>query len=72
MIVQIKILKGCYIEYKNYVTEDNVKILAIYYADGTTNYLDMINRRNLKDIKIMSCKREIELYTDSELFSQWI
>jgi hypothetical protein len=73
MIRQIKILKDCKILDRTLnETKENIKILAIYNDDDTINYIDMMNRVNLKNINVLDYKKEIELYTDSELCSQWI
>jgi hypothetical protein len=73
MIRQIKILKVCKILDRTLnETKENIKILAIYNDDDTINYIDMMNRINLKNINVLDYKKEIELYTDSELCSQWI
>ena len=73
MIKQIKILKGCKILDRDFnITKENVKLLAIYHNDDNIEYLDMFDRVNYTNINILFYKKEIELYTDSVLCSQWI
>ena len=73
MIRQIKILKGCKILNRDANTIDtNIKLLAIIHDDNTIEYLDMLNKVNMVNINVLDYKREIELYTDSQLCSQWL